>query len=149
MAKRGRPTKYSDEMIGKATQYLHIKRPSRDEHGQIDEVMPSIEGLALHLMVHRDTIWQWCKEEDKKDFSDIVEAIFQKQGKTLVNQGAIGNFNPTISKLLLSKHNYREQTEIDLTSGGEKLETNVINVIDKVYGNQPTTPVNPTPGRNS
>lgn len=114
MAKRGRPTKYDKDIIRKCWEYLNIVRPSKDEHGQLDEVIPSIEGLSLHIDVNRDTIYEWCKEEPKSDFSDIVARILAKQGKTLVNEGSIGNFNPTITKLLLSKHKYRES--IDVTS---------------------------------
>ena len=112
MASRGRPTKYNKDIIRKCWEYLNIKRPSKDEHGELDEVIPSIEGLALYIDVRRETIWAWCQEEDKSDFSNIVRMILEKQGKTLVNKGSTGDFNPTITKLLLSKHKYRESIDV-------------------------------------
>lgn len=141
MAKTGRPTKYNKEVIRKCWEYLYIVRPSKDEHGHLDEVIPSIEGLSLHIDVQRSTIYEWMQEEPKSEFSDIVGKILAKQGKTLVNKGATGDFNPTISKLLLSKHKYRES--IDVTSDEKPLDQNIADAITKVYGRpEPKPPGN-------
>jgi hypothetical protein len=73
--------------------------------------IPSIEWLANHLELHRDTIHQWEKEEGKEDFSDILRELRNEQAKRLINNGLSGAYNPTIAKLILSKHWYVEKTE--------------------------------------
>lgn len=100
----GRPTEYSQEILDKAKDY-------RDNLPE-DEVVHSIEGLALHINLNRSTIYDWRSQEDKLEFSNIVEAILEKQGKALVNKGLRGVFNSSISKVMLTKHGYREGQDI-------------------------------------
>lgn len=100
----GRPTEYSQEILDKAKDY-------RDNLPE-DEVVHSIEGLALHINLNRSTIYDWRSQEGKVEFSNIVEAILEKQGKTLVNKGLSGVFNSSISKVMLTKHGYREGQDI-------------------------------------
>jgi hypothetical protein len=114
--KGGRPTKYTPELLGLCYQYL-TNLPE-------DEVIHSIEGLADFILISRETIYQWAKDEDKGEFSDIVSNILSKQGKTLVNKGLKNEINPTITKLMLSKHGYSDKIEqqTDITSGGDKIK---------------------------
>jgi len=105
MAERGRPTEYTPELVDKCKEYLELERPS------LTEVIPSIEGLALYLGISRQTIHRWKNEEDKDDFCYIIEQILAKQGQTLLNNGLTGLFNSTISKVILTKHGYREGIE--------------------------------------
>lgn len=116
----GRPTKYSEEILELAKEYRDIKRPNKDE------VIPMVEGLSLHLHIRKDTIYNWIKDEDKEEFSDVVAEILSKQARILSNGSLKGVLNASISKLLLNKHGYRESTETDVTSGGEKLQGVVI-----------------------
>ncbi len=113
-------------MLDKARRYLAMKRPNDDE------VIPTIEGLALRLKIRRETVWAWSKEEDKAEFSNIVEQIMARQGNILANKGLGGIFNPTIAKLMLSKHGYTDK--IDLTSGDKPIPAPVTNILNKVYG---------------
>lgn len=115
MPERGRPTSYSDETLKKAESYLKVGWQKEGD------VIPTIEGLALCLGISRETVYAWSKQEEKKDFSDIVERIMSKQGKTLANGGLKGELNPTITKLMMAKHGYKESNEVDLTSGGDKV----------------------------
>lgn len=120
----GRPTKLTPELIKKAQAYIWV---SKENNGagwkQVNgEVVPTIEGLAMFLKVHRDTIYSWGKQNEQ--ISDIIEAIKQEQAVTLISGGLRGAFNATISKLLLSsKHGYVEKTETDVTTKGEKINT--------------------------
>lgn len=101
--KLGRPTSYSQAILDLARMYL--------DNLPEDEVVHSIEGLADYIKIARSTIYEWISQEDKKDFSDIVELILSKQGKTLVNKGLDNKFSSAITKVMLSKHGYREGIE--------------------------------------
>lgn len=101
--KGGRPTIYSQAILDLARMYL--------DNLPEDEVVHSIEGLADYIHIARSTIYEWTSQEDKKEFSDIVESVLAKQGKTLVNNGLNNKFSSAITKVMLSKHGYREGIE--------------------------------------
>lgn len=101
----GRPTKYNKDVLAKAIEYR--------DHLPSDEVIHTIEGLSDYLMLNKDTIYEWIKDKDKKDFSDVVKQIFAKQGKTLVSKGLNGIFTPAIAKVILVKHDYRDSAILD------------------------------------
>jgi intein/homing endonuclease len=107
-----RPTDYNEEILEKARGYL-AQLPE-------DEVIHSIEGLAEAIGIVRSTIYKWRDEEGKEEFSDILEEILAKQGKVLVNKGLNGDFNSPITKVMLTKHGYREGKELT-GKDGEKL----------------------------
>jgi hypothetical protein len=118
----GRPTKYS-ELTNIHTQeyldYFTSKEYRRDieEGGYMDEVFPSIQGLAIKLQVSQDTLYTWRKDINKKEFSDIIKRLLDMQAKMLLNQGLTGRYNHTISKLILSKHGYHDKIvqELEIT----------------------------------
>jgi hypothetical protein len=99
----GRPTEYNSEIIKKAKDYLNNLPEG--------EVVHSIEGLGLYLGIDRSTIYDWESQEEKKEFSYIVESIRQKQAQTLINKGLENKFNSSITKVMLTKHGYREGIE--------------------------------------
>ena len=109
----GRPTDYTPTLVKKARAYL-ASLPK-------DEVVHSIEGLADHLGISRSTIYEWVKNEDKREFSDIVEKVMTLQGKSLINGSLANKLNAPISKLMLSKHGYRDSQ--DITSDGKAMPT--------------------------
>lgn len=114
----GRPTKLTEELFAAAREYL-------DREGSYgDPRLPSIEGLALHLGVHRDTLHTWDKEDGR--FSDILEELRQRQAKKLIDKGLNNLYNSTISKLILSKHGYVEKQETDLTTKGKELPSPIL-----------------------
>ena len=102
----GRPTKYGKEILAKAQAYL-------DNDG-FESPVPTIAGLSLYIGVSRDTCHTWAGEEDKGQFSDIVEQILARQEQKLVDGSLLNVYNSTISKLLLSKHGYSEKSETTL-----------------------------------
>ncbi len=108
----GRPTIYNKNILKNAKDYL-LNLPN-DEH------LHSIEGLSDYINVARSTIYDWASQDEKKEFSYIVEQILNKQGKTLINNGLIGKFNQSITKVMLTKHGYREGIE-QTGKDGEKL----------------------------
>ena len=125
----GRPTDYSPEILEKTIEYLELSEDKEEQqlsglsakrtelyktHFKVN--LPTIEGLAYYLKVNRDTIYEWCKVH--KEFSDIIEDLKAKQAQELISKGLSGDYNPTIAKVLLSKHGYREGFEEDHTTGG-------------------------------
>lgn len=72
--------------------------------------LPTLEGLALDLHVHKDTIQEWKKKH--QGFAVLISELLDKQGKRLIEMGLSGDYNPTITKVLLTKHGYREGHEV-------------------------------------
>jgi len=101
----GRPTGYSDEVLAIANDYL-------EHYEDHEDVIPSIAGLALVLGIARSTVYDWAKQEDKSEFSDILANILSKQEKILINKGLTGVFNSQITKLALGKHGYSDKQDI-------------------------------------
>lgn len=104
---RGRPSKYTPELIALAREYVNLTMPNRET----DEVVHSIEGLCIYIKIARDTAYDWVKDENKEDFSDIFKEVMLKQGRTLVNKGLADEFNSPITKLMLTKHGYRDAVD--------------------------------------
>jgi hypothetical protein len=104
----GRPTKLTDALIEKAAKY------ATNDYMLQSEVIPTIEGLAVYLDVSRSTIYNWKTEN--RDFLDILDGLMARQAKELFSNGLTGDFNPTITKLILTKHGYSDRVEQDVTS---------------------------------
>ncbi len=116
----GRPTLYTPELLVKAKEY--IDSCTDEMVGTVPKLkvrLPNKGGLARHLDVSRETLYAWAKEYP--EFSDIMEQMGAKQEDALINNGISGDYNPTISKVLLTKHGYTDKTETDITSKGESL----------------------------
>jgi hypothetical protein len=102
----GRPTKLTPLVLEMAQNYLK----------DYETVVPTIEGLALHIHVSRETVYDWYKNSGNKQFSDIVNDLQSIQANTLINGTLEGKYNPAIAKLLLSaRHNYVEKKEEKVT----------------------------------
>src|SRR3990167_4192476 len=110
-----RPTKLTKDLLDKAKTY--------EKTG----VVPSIEDFALFVKLNRSTIYDWHDKGKSQEgtpmqteFSNIVEEILVKQSSELMDGGLRGKFNPTITKLLMSKHGYSERQDIE-HSGEQKV----------------------------
>jgi hypothetical protein len=101
----GRPTKYNDEILSKAKDYV--------DGGYIEcgDVIPQMAGLAIELSISRETIYDWCDDPEKQEFSDIVGRCLRAQERKLLNGSLKGEMNPTIAKLILTKHGYSERVQ--------------------------------------
>lgn len=100
----GTPTLYTPELLEKAQRYI--------DELPAGEFVHSVEGLAIHLDITRKTVYEWLKDDTKTKFCDIVDKVLQKQGNKLINSGLIGTFNSSITKLMLTKHGYRDSSEV-------------------------------------
>jgi hypothetical protein len=126
----GRPTKYNDSILKKTREYIdscedeeqefHKTRGEKsDSYERFLKVkLPTIEGLALFLKIDKDTIKEWRKIH--QEFSTLIEELLDKQAKVLLEKGLSGEYNPTIAKVLLTKHGYREG--VDATTDGKAIE---------------------------
>ena len=119
-----RPTKYSQEIVDKARAYI-------TDYEMYGDMIPSIEGMAEVLGLHRDTLYDWARQESK-EFSDILGRCMQVQQKTLVNKGLNNTFNSAITKLVLGKHGFHDKMDQDLTSSDKSMQPNVIELVAKV-----------------
>lgn len=117
----GRPTTYNQEMLDKCREYL-------DTYEELGEVIPSVVGLCRHIRRAKSTVYKWADEPDKEEFSDILKEIEEVQHIVLANSGLAGTFNPTITKLMLTKHGYSDRVENDLKSSDGSMSPQEIKV---------------------
>lgn len=111
----GRPTKYSEEVLVKSLDYLAVFESEKKPDGW-REVVPTVVGLCRFINRSKATVYDWQKHEDKKDFSDILCQIEELQHSYLVNGGLMGEYNPAITKMMLTKHGYSDKVEQAHTS---------------------------------
>lgn len=106
----GRPTSCTPELIEAARNYV--------QGGYADEgdLIPSIAGMACAIGVGRSTIHGWVKDKINPDFLDIFEQCSESQERKLLNGGLGGDFNPAITKMILTKHGYTDKVEQAHTS---------------------------------
>lgn len=121
--KRGRPGKYDPAFIAKADEYLELHQDGFDVElynqtkGQLGlkVQLPTIEGFAAFIGVHKDTLYEWASIHDI--FSDALTKIKAEQHKRLIDKGLSGTYNSTIAKLVLSSnHGYAEKSESQVTA---------------------------------
>lgn len=103
-----RPTDYGPHILELFQEYLD---ECVDDLENKKVNIPTVHGLAIKLKLSRETIYAWCKDPEKKIFSDMFNILKEEQGKRLVNNGLAGTYSNPIAKLLLSsKHGYVEKT---------------------------------------
>lgn len=103
----GRPSEYTPELVEKARDYID------GGWEDLGDAIPSVAGLAVHLKKGRDTLHRWAKEDGKEEFSDMLAEMLAKQENILLSKGLTNEHNPTITKLVLSKHGYSDKVEQD------------------------------------
>jgi len=106
----GRPSKYTPELQEQAWQYVDGGWKDCDIDG-IAPVIPSHEGLAIHLGISRTCMYDWITHEDKEEFSNTLETINIKQKQILLTQGLNNTFNSNITKLALGNHGMHEKQD--------------------------------------
>lgn len=128
----GRPTKYDEKVLEAARAYVDESEDEEEEElsmvakngtefykKRLKVRLPSIEGLAYAIKVSKETLYQW--EKEYPEFSDVMQDLRAKQAKTLMEKGLSGDYNPTIAKVLLTKHGYREGRELTGEDGAPLL----------------------------
>jgi len=107
----GRPTKYNKQLQSEADRYVY-------DWSQTDAV-PSRVGLCCWLGISKHTSYQWGREHP--EFSATLEAVEALQEHVAMNKGITGEFNSTITKLVLANHGYSERNEIDHKSSDRSM----------------------------
>ncbi len=118
----GRPIEYNQSFVERTKEYLSSCEDTVNEHGRLVVKLPSIEGLAVFLDINKTTIYDW--ESKYEEFSHVIDTLRGKQAEKLLNNGLSGAYNSTISKVILTKHGYREG--IDQTTNDKDLPTPIL-----------------------
>lgn len=108
----GRPTKYDESFIEEVDVYIKKDLANDD--------LPTVYGLALHLNVNRDTLFEWAKVYPQ--FSDSLKKLNDIQANSLINKGLRSEYNATIAKLMLSA-NHGMKERVDTTTNDKDLPT--------------------------
>ena len=113
--KGGRPTLYNDDIHQSAIDYI------TGGYIECEDVFPSVVGMAVHLNVAKSTLYKW--EEDKREgelgkFSDTLDQCQDHQERITLNKSISGDFNPTISKLVLANFGYHDKADATLSAPG-------------------------------
>jgi len=90
----------------------------------VNEPTPwTVEGLALALgFCDLNTLLNYEKKEGYEEFFSAVKKAKLKIQQNKVINGLNGNYNPAVAIFdLKNNHGYRDKTETDLTSGGDKI----------------------------
>jgi hypothetical protein len=115
----GAPTKYKEEYIALVDDFI----ARRKEENKI----PTIEGFAYEVGVWKDVIYDWMKKHKK--FANAIKNLMVMQSDWL--QAGIVNNKANVAGgifLLKNNHGFKDRTEQDITSKGEKLPTPILNV---------------------
>lgn len=134
----GRPTIYDPiKTIAAAEAYLascekddieefHKHRTGKKGIGSFDRILhvnlPTLEGLALHLKVNRDTIYSWKDDPTKPDFSDICERLLLLQAQKLQKGAVSGQYNASVSTMLLARQGIKAVQEVEVSMPKELQE---------------------------
>lgn len=104
-----RPTECTAEILEKCRDYVE---------GAYSEssLIPSIVGMCRYVGVARSTLFLWKKDNRNEQFSDYFEQCLENQEEKLLNGGLGGDFNPAITKMILTKHGYSDKIEQAHTS---------------------------------
>lgn len=109
-----RPTKWSEELEVKALDYINNYKDLTDHS------VPSVVGLCAYINIAKSTVYDWS-EKNIGQFSDIVCNLLEKQELGLINGGLSGDYNSSISKLMLTKHGYHDKLDQDNTSSDNSM----------------------------
>ena len=88
-----RPSLYNRQILDKSWKYV--------DDAEQNDTLPTIVGFSLATGLARSTIYQWDKDAEKTEFSDILERLRNIQGVMLINKGLSGEYNTTICHMML------------------------------------------------
>lgn len=89
------------------------------------DVVPSIEGMACFIGKSCQTVYRWRNIDEA--FRDTLESIKTAQARLLINGGLLGDYNPTITKLMMSNHGYSDKVDNTSSDGSMTPKAVVLN----------------------
>jgi hypothetical protein len=105
--KRGRPTKYSKQLLGCVTHYT--------KECETNQLFPTIEGFASYLKVGTRTLYDW--EAQHPEFSQTMDELRDTQRHLLISNGLHGGYNTRFAMFLLkANHGMTEKEPLVNTS---------------------------------
>lgn len=115
--KGGRPPKLTPEQREEVLEAFQDYIQTTDD--------PTIAGfcawheVAIQYWITKDNLYDWG------EFSELRKRAIEKQEAYLVKNGGEGKYNPTIAifRLKQPQHGYKDRTETDITTAGEKIGT--------------------------
>lgn len=111
-----RPSSYNEEVQALADEYAEGK------WAELGHAVPSVVGLAVFIKVASKTVYNWGHEYPA--FLRTLKEIEDKQHLELASRGLKGDYNPTITKLMLHNHGYSEKTQSEISGkDGGPIET--------------------------
>lgn len=118
----GRESKYTEYILKAARAYVESREDEYENDlsalskkgteifkRRLISRIPSIERMAYTLNINKETFYEW--EKIYPEFSDVMKDLRDKQAAMLIENGLSGVYNSTISKLILTKHGYRDSIE--------------------------------------
>lgn len=100
----GRPSSYNEDMPLKILKYVKEKK----QKGEI----ATFAGACLYLGIHKDTLYSWDKDPEKKSFSDALHTLRLEQEDLIFTGALTGKFKERSSIFILkSVHGYVEKEE--------------------------------------
>ncbi|GIW67912.1 MAG: hypothetical protein KatS3mg096_780 [Candidatus Parcubacteria bacterium] len=91
--------------------FIEVSKDYIENPQKYQDVIPTVEGLAVALGVSREVIYDWAKKDEI--VFHTLKFLNTVQSKKLITGGLLNKFNAAITKLLLSRHGYIEKTEVE------------------------------------
>lgn len=103
-----RPTNCDKETIELAIHYA-------ENFEEFGHAIPSVVGLCKVINRARSSVYLWAGIQGN-EFADILERINEYQEFVVLDKSLKGDYNPTIAKLVLGKHGYRDESKVVSTT---------------------------------
>ena len=119
----GRPTKYNKDVQKFADDYINNYPDYEEVNGKlIPNNIPTSTELAYLAGVHRETIYNWAKEN--RQFFDTLERIKQKQEIMITKFGLNKNYDSSFAKFIaVNVTSYKDK--IETTNTNKEIQINI------------------------
>lgn len=118
----GRPTKFNDEVLAKAKEYLEAWE-------ELGDYIPQLAGLSEHCQISETSRKKYEKENE--EFATLCARVRARQQRVLINKGLSRESEASLSKLLLMKHGYSDRVEQDVKSSDGSMSPTRIEIVAK------------------
>jgi len=119
--KVGRPLKWEDaeDLEKQIDEFFGIRKK--------EGLPPTLEGLAYHLNVNRQTILNY---EKKDGFAEVIDRAKLKIADIVMSNALIGEYNPTIA-IWVSKNHYGYRDKVEQENVNYNREITIADISDE------------------